>query len=362
MSITIQNIHKRYGAFEALKDVSLEIATGELVALLGPSGSGKTTLLRMIAGLETPDGGNISLNGLDHTSQSIAKRGIGFVFQHYALFRHMTVFENVAFGLRVQDRSMRPSKDEIRARVQELLHLVQLESYAKMYPVQLSGGQRQRIALARALAVRPGILLLDEPFSALDAKVRKELRDWLRRIHQEMHVTTVLVTHDQEEALEVADRVAILNAGKLEQVGSPQGIYDHPASPFVYRFLGSVNLFRGRLLADLSPEGEVEETGPEANSSIGFVRPHELEISKAPFLNGAAFQTNVIKIYAVGPIVRVEMRSMVDSELVIAEISRNQLEELGLSLGDEIFVRPRKIRLFDESGGGQSLLEYGAGI
>jgi sulfate transport system ATP-binding protein len=238
MSIQVEHICKQYGSFTALDDVSLTIASGELVALLGPSGSGKTTLLRIIAGLEAPDGGSILLHGEESTAHSASKRGIGFVFQHYALFRHMTIFENVAFGLRVQSRKIRPSRRVIRERVTELLRLVQLDSFARMFPDQLSGGQRQRVALARALAVKPKVLLLDEPFSALDAKVRKELRDWLRRIHDELHVTTVLVTHDQEEALEVADRVAILNHGKLEQIGTPQAIYDHPASPFVYNFSG----------------------------------------------------------------------------------------------------------------------------
>jgi sulfate transport system ATP-binding protein len=220
MSIRIEHISKRYGSFTALSDVSLTIESGELVALLGPSGSGKTTLLRIIAGLESPDEGSILLHGEESTRHSASRRGIGFVFQHYALFRHMTIFENVAFGLRVQSRLLRPSRPNIRERVRELLHLVQLDSFAEMYPEQLSGGQRQRVALARALAVKPRVLLLDEPFSALDAKVRKELRDWLRRIHDDLHVTTVLVTHDQEEALEVADRVAILNRGELEQTGT----------------------------------------------------------------------------------------------------------------------------------------------
>ena len=238
MSIHVEHIYKHYGSFTALADVSLTIDSGELVALLGPSGSGKTTLLRIIAGLESPDNGAILLHGEQSTQHSASKRGIGFVFQHYALFRHMTIFENVAFGLRVQSRQLRASRRDIRERVQELLRLVQLESFAQMYPEQLSGGQRQRVALARALAVKPKVLLLDEPFSALDAKVRKELRDWLRRIHDELHVTTVLVTHDQEEALEVADRIAILNRGRLEQIGTPKSIYDNPASSFVYTFPG----------------------------------------------------------------------------------------------------------------------------
>jgi sulfate transport system ATP-binding protein len=254
MSIQVEHICKQYGSFTALADVSLTIGGGELAAFLGPSGSGKTTLMRIIAGLESPDSGSILLRGEESTQHSASKRGIGFVFQHYALFRHMTIFENLAFGLRVQSRQLRASRRYIRERVLELLHLVQPDSFAQMYPEQLSGGKGSRWR-RRALAVKPKVLLLDEPFSALDAKVRKELRDWLRRIHDELHVTTVLVTHDQEEALEVADRVAILNQGRLEQIGTPQSIYDNPASPFVYNFLGNVNLFHGRLLADLSSHG-----------------------------------------------------------------------------------------------------------
>lgn len=362
MSIQVQKIYKRYGAFEALRDVSLDIAEGELVALLGPSGSGKTTLLRIIAGLESPDAGSVSLRGVDLTSQSTAGRGIGFVFQHYALFRHMTVFENIAFGLRVQSRKIRPSRGEIRQRVEELLHLVQLDTYARMYPSQLSGGQRQRVALARALAVKPSVLLLDEPFSALDANVRKDLRNWLRKIHNELHVTTVLVTHDQEEALEVADRVAILNKGKLEQIGSPEMIYDKPASPFVYKFLGSVNLFHGRLLADFSQNGGEGKRESSDGSVIGFVRPHELEVSREVPSGPASLSATVLKIHAVGPIVRLEIRFSGNGELFTAEITRKQSEELALLVGDEIFVRPNTMRLFDLPAVQDGVVEHGAGI
>jgi len=246
MSIEIRNIDKQFGDFTALNNVSLDIESGELVALLGPSGCGKTTLLRIIAGLETADQGTIAFSGEDTTHVHVRERQVGFVFQHYALFRHMTVFENVAFGLRVKPRSERPSESEINRKVHELLGLVQLDWLADRYPSQLSGGQRQRIALARALAVEPKVLLLDEPFGALDAKVRKELRRWLRRLHDELHVTSIFVTHDQEEALEVADRVVLMNKGNIEQIGSPQQVWDHPASPFVYGFLGDVNLFHGR--------------------------------------------------------------------------------------------------------------------
>jgi sulfate transport system ATP-binding protein len=274
----------------------------------------------------------------------------------------MTIAENIAFGLRVQSRKLRPSRRDIRERVQELLHLVQLDSYAQMYPEQLSGGQRQRVALARALAVRPKVLLLDEPFSALDAKVRKDLRDWLRRIHDDLHVTTVLVTHDQEEALEVADRVAILNRGKLEQIGTPQSIYDNPASPFVYNFLGNVNLFHGRLLADLSSVERGSGANDPVQSAIGFVRPHELEISRTLPLDGRAVLAKVVRIHAAGPQVRVELSIAGNGNPVAAELGRKQFEELALVLGDDIFVWPQSIRLFDDAGAKSLLLDQGAGI
>ncbi len=247
MSIQAVNITKRFGRFLALDNVDLEIPSGELVALLGPSGSGKTTLLRIIAGLEFADSGSVRFDGNDISGQTARERRVGFVFQHYALFRHMTVFENIAFGLKVRPRQYRPSKNRIRAKVQELLKLIQLETLAQRYPSQLSGGQRQRVALARALAVEPSVMLLDEPFGALDAKVRMELRRWLRQLHDEIHVTSVFVTHDQEEALEVADRVVVMNNGRIEQVGSPEEVYNHPATAFVYNFLGNVNLFHGRV-------------------------------------------------------------------------------------------------------------------
>src|SRR4051812_28895022 len=249
MSIEVNNISKTFGGFQALKNVSVTIGSGELVALLGPSGSGKTTLLRIIAGLETPDAGSglVLFHQEDMTLRAVGARKVGFVFQHYALFRHMTVFDNVAFGLKVRPWRTRPNRKEVARRVHELLQLVQLDGLANRYPSQLSGGQRQRVALARALAVEPKVLLLDEPFGALDAKVRRELRRWLRRLHDEMHITTVFVTHDQEEALEVADRIAVMNLGKIEQIGTPEDVYERPATPFVYNFLGNVNLFHGRV-------------------------------------------------------------------------------------------------------------------
>ena len=249
MSIQVQNISKTFGSFHALNDVSLNVAAGELVALLGPSGSGKTTLLRIIAGLESPDPGSgaVLFHDEDVTGHEVGKRGVGFVFQHYALFRHMSVFQNVAFGLKVRPWRSRPSKSQIRQRVTDLLRLVQLDTMADRLPSQLSGGQRQRVALARALAVEPKVLLLDEPFGALDAQVRRELRRWLRKLHDEVHITSVFVTHDQEEALEVADRIAVMNKGRIEQLGTPEEVYEHPANPFVYNFLGNVNLFHGRM-------------------------------------------------------------------------------------------------------------------
>ena len=265
MSIKIRNISKQFGDFHALRQVNLDIASGELVALLGPSGCGKTTLLRIIAGLETADQGTIAFSGEDTTHLHVRDRNVGFVFQHYALFRHMTVFENVAFGLRVRPKHTRPNEATIQKKVHELLNLVQLDWLGDRYPSQLSGGQRQRIALARALAVEPRVLLLDEPFGALDAKVRKDLRRWLRRLHEDLDVTSIFVTHDQEEALEVADRVVLMNSGRVEQVGSPQQVWDNPANPFVYGFLGDVNLFKGR-----SSEGETHTYTRLVN--IGDVR------------------------------------------------------------------------------------------
>src|SRR6187455_2337423 len=263
MSIEIRNVSKHFGNFHALKDVSLNVDSGELFALLGPSGCGKTTLLRIIAGLESADSGSILFSGEDTTDVHVRERQVGFVFQHYALFRHMTVFENVAFGLRVKPRSQRPSEAEIRRKVHDLLGLVQLDWLADRFPSQLSGGQRQRIALARALAVEPKVLLLDEPFGALDAKVRKELRRWLRRLHDEMHVTSIFVTHDQEEALELANRVVIINEGRIEQDGTPDEVVEHPATPFVVNFLGQVNIFHGRVQEGQAVFGPLAVAFPE---------------------------------------------------------------------------------------------------
>ena len=329
MSIEVEHIRKRFGAYEALRDVSLRIETGELVALLGPSGSGKTTLLRIIAGLELPDSGAIRLNGEDATQSTARDRQVGFVFQHYALFRHLTVFENIAFGLRLRPKATRPSEKDIRDRVRKLLELIQLDWLGDRYPNQLSGGQRQRVALARALAVEPRVLLLDEPFGALDAKVRKELRRWLRRLHDELHVASVFVTHDQEEALEVSDRVAIMNQGQIEQAGTPAEVYDNPATPFVYEFLGDVSLFHGR-----------------TESNVGYVRPFDLEISRLSEGRANAVLATVRFIATAGPSVRLELEREDTGRALDAEISRERYRELELGVGDKVGVTPRNLRVF----------------
>ncbi|MDO9479633.1 MAG: sulfate ABC transporter ATP-binding protein [Hydrogenophaga sp.] len=356
MSIEIRNVNKHFGTFQALRDVNLDIASGELLALLGPSGCGKTTLLRIIAGLETPDTGSIHFSGTDTTDVHVRERKVGFVFQHYALFRHMTVFENVAFGLRVKPRGERPSDAQIQKKVHDLLGLVQLDWLADRYPAQLSGGQRQRIALARALAVEPQVLLLDEPFGALDAKVRKELRRWLRRLHDDLHVTSIFVTHDQEEALEVADRVVLMNQGHVEQVGAPQEVWDRPASPFVYGFLGDVNLFHGR-----AHEGQMhlqgvsfaspEHAGAQDAQAFAYVRPHELDVLPyAAGLNGMVVKLD--RAVVVGPIARLELLPLEppangdQPKLIEAHLSADRFRELGIKEGDTVVVAPRKARVF----------------
>ncbi|MEG2636269.1 MAG: sulfate ABC transporter ATP-binding protein [Acinetobacter sp.] len=307
MSIQVKNIEKHFGAFHALNNISLDFPDGQLVALLGPSGCGKTTLLRIIAGLESADGGQVILEGEDATNVHVREREVGFVFQHYALFRHMTVFNNIAFGLRVRPRATRPSEAEIKKRVTRLLDLVQLGFLADRYPAQLSGGQRQRIALARALAVEPRVLLLDEPFGALDAKVRKELRRWLRTLHDELHITSIFVTHDQEEALEVADQIIVMNKGNVEQIGSPREVYEKPATPFVFDFLGQANRFEGQNNAGTIQIGEDRiqldslRNAPSGDV-IAFARPDELRIHAQPQDN-AIQATFVRELWIAGKVV-----------------------------------------------------------
>jgi sulfate transport system ATP-binding protein len=350
MSIEVRNVSKRFGTFSALKDVSLEVQTGELLALLGPSGSGKTTLLRAIAGLETIDAGQVLFAGEDTTSQHVRERRVGFVFQHYALFRHMTIFDNVAFGLQVRPRRSRAAKSEIRDKVMELLKLVQLDWLADRYPHQLSGGQRQRVALARALAVEPRVLLLDEPFGALDAKVRKELRRWLRRLHDDMHITSLFVTHDQEEALEVADRVVVMNEGRIEQVGTPDQVYEHPATPFVYKFLGSVNLFHGRVHEGRAEIGELVLDAPEhaklCNAPAeAYARPHEIEVLRDAG-GEAAIPAILQRAIPVGPRIRLELNLEEGDQPIEAEVSREVWSSLQAVPGDRVFLRPRRFKVF----------------
>jgi sulfate transport system ATP-binding protein len=364
MSILAKNITKRFGSKTALDNVTVEAPGGKLVALLGPSGCGKTTLLRIIAGLEFPDSGQVLFEGEDATDRSARHRNVGFVFQHYALFRHMTIFENVAFSLRVRKRP----KSEVEARVMELLRLVQLEDLAKRYPSQLSGGQRQRIALARALAAQPKVLLLDEPFGALDAKVRKELRRWLRKLHDEIHVTSLFVTHDQEEALEVADQVVIFSPGKIEQVGTPDDVWNRPASPFVLEFLGQVNIFHGRMqdgkaqLADgsplaTSPDDPDRPPRPVAEGSIkAYVRPHEIDLlplpptdspdHPAPAAAAAGRPGRIIWIHRAGATVKVEVELDADHQLVVAELPRARYNDLRLDRGQRVAVLSRDARIF----------------
>jgi sulfate/thiosulfate transport system ATP-binding protein len=349
MSITLEHISKTFGTYSALRDVNLEVKDGELVALLGPSGSGKTTLLRIIAGLEMPDVSDttvVRFKGIAVDWNNPAERHVGFVFQHYALFRTMTVFENVAFGLRVRPRNQRPAESAIREKVMELLKLIQLESMAHRYPSQLSGGQRQRVALARALAIEPQILLLDEPFGALDAKVRQNLRRWLRRLHDEIHVTSVLVTHDQEEALEVADRVVIMNEGAVEQVGTPDEVFHKPASPFVMDFLGNVNLFRARIDAASGKAAWALGTSESGKEARILVRPHDLDITLSP--NGAsALRARIIRIQTAGPLVKVELVSEAGEE-VIVDLPHEKFHELAIHKDDFVFVSMKDSRVFVE--------------
>ena len=356
MSVEVKNVTKKFGNFTALDHVSLKVESGELVALLGPSGSGKTPLLRTIAGLEFPDAATadppaqVLFYGEDVTQIPASERKAGFAFQHYARFRHMTVFENIAFGLRVRPKTTRPTEAKIRERVGELLKLIQLEPLAKRFPTQLSGGQRQRVALARALAVEPKVLLLDEPFGALDAKVRKELRRWLRKLHDEIHITTLFVTHDQEEALEVADRVAILRDGKIEQIGTPEEIYDHPVSPFVYDFLGNVNLFSGRVREGRVLIGEtefaVEETVGETDTdAVAFVRPHDIRLTREAG-GQKTFPALILRCNAAGPVANLELERVHGGGQFSAQLSKEEFQHLQPRPGEQVFVELKNVKVF----------------
>lgn len=356
MSIEVRGVNKKYGSFQALHNINLSVSTGDLIALLGPSGSGKTTLLRIIAGLETPDTGCIFFHGEDATRLSTRDRKVGFVFQHYALFKQMTVFENVAFGLRVRPRSLRLPETKIRAKVNELLKLVQMEWLADRYPSQLSGGQRQRIALARALAVEPRVMLLDEPFGALDAKVRKELRRWIRHLHNEIRLTSIFVTHDQDEALEVADQVVIMNEGKIIQIGTPEEVYERPVNLFVYKFLGNVNLFRGRvkdenmqIINEQSVASLRESTNQSLNEHvmIAYARPHEMEITRERNVSGA-IETVISHIRAIGPMVHVELKKCDDGDLIEAELSKERYQQLDLKVSEHVYAQLRNLKVFME--------------
>ena len=346
MSIEVKNIIKTFDTFNALNDVSLKVETGELIALLGPSGSGKTTLLRIIAGLESADSGEILFYGKDASDKKIKDRNVGFVFQHYALFRHMTVFDNIAFGLRVQAKRVRLSDDKIKAKVKDLLSLVQLDWVGDRYPSQLSGGQRQRIALARALAIEPKVLLLDEPFGSLDAQVRKELRQWLRRFHDELQITSLFVTHDQEEALEVADRVVVMNKGKVEQIGTPQEVYHKPASVFVLNFLGNVNIFQGRVIDGKLYLGNNRAKLPQdAKSNIKsanlYIRPHQFDISRTS-QGDNAIKATVKFLNLAGSSVKIDL-SAESGNILQVEITQQEFSKLQLIKGESVFVCPKDI-------------------
>lgn len=399
MAIQINNVSKDFKGFTALKDINLEVESGELLALLGPSGSGKTTLLRIISGMEIPDNGKVIFTG-EETPTNSSGRHVGFVFQHYALFRHMTVFENVAFGLNIRPRKNKPTKAQIRDKVFELLALVHLDIFHDRYPHELSGGQRQRVALARALAVEPKVLLLDEPFGALDAKVRKELRSWLRRLHEEIHLTSILVTHDQEEAMEVANRVVVMNKGMIEQVGTPEEVYHHPGNSFVYDFLGNYNAFDGFQdedgnvhLVDFDVVSNSRYTSPFNKQQQGllgrypelkrlgkkmipslfnadgettsdsalkkrsdtpilqgkpvklFARPHEIFVSNAPE-KGEYIEALVIHINPAGSLVKMELQRK-NQQVIYAEVQKNVIDRLEIKRGDIIYIRPKNWRVFE---------------
>jgi sulfate transport system ATP-binding protein len=347
MSITVKNITKRFGNFVALDNVSLEIPNGKLTALLGPSGSGKTTLLRIIAGLDSADEGTILHHGEDVTGLPPKERNVGFVFQHYALFRHMTVFQNIAFGMEVR----KIKKDVIKGYVMELLHLVRLKGMEHRYPTQLSGGQRQRVALARALAVQPKFLLLDEPFGALDAKVRQELRQWLRRLHDELHQTSIFVTHDQEEAFEVADQVVVMRAGKIEQAGSPHDVFEHPANPFVMDFLGQVNVFHGRVQDGHAVVGNSLQfampqfQNADSRDAKVYVRPHELDIDVEPFAQ-KNLKARIIHVNPMGSMARVQLQADEFDLPIHVDVNHERFKVMKLATGMNVYVAPKNMRVF----------------
>jgi len=358
VSIALRGIGKQFGEFAAVKNIDLDVPTGALIALLGPSGCGKTTLLRIIAGLETPDEGHVLFDGRDATLWPIRDRKVGFVFQHYALFRHMSVFENVSFGLKVKPRRARPPAAEIRNKVNSLLELVQLSWAGDRYPAQLSGGQRQRVALARALAVDPDVLLLDEPFGALDSQVRHELRRWLRRLHDELHFTSIFVTHDQQEAIEVADTIVVLNRGRIEQFGVPSEVYDLPTSAFVHRFLGQVNELPVQVRGDRAYLGPIEISpasalGSGTGGNIALIRPHEIEIGAA----SAGWPAVVVAVRVIGPIVRLELcaEGQPANEPLEAEISRERYEGERFSVGQKVGLRFRRWQVYPTGGAAAAL-------
>jgi sulfate transport system ATP-binding protein len=348
MSVALRSVAKQFGEFAAVKNINLDVPTGALMALLGPSGCGKTTLLRIIAGLETPDEGQVLFDGRDATRWPIRDRKVGFVFQHYALFRHMSAFENVAFGLKVKPRRERPAAAQIRRKARTLLELVQLGWAGDRYPAQLSGGQRQRVALARALAVDPDVLLLDEPFGALDSQVRHELRRWLRRLHDELHFTSVFVTHDQQEAIEVADSIVVLNRGRIEQFGVPGEIYDVPASAFVHRFLGQVNELPVQLRGGRAYVGPIEisdKAGANANGkNVALIRPHEIEIVS----DASGWPASVLAVRVVGPVVRLLLcaEGQGAGESLEAEISRERHETERVNVGARVGLRFRRWKIY----------------
>jgi sulfate transport system ATP-binding protein len=342
--IEISNVTKKFDSFVALDNVNLSIPKGELTALLGPSGSGKTTLLRIIAGLDNTDGGSVKFFGEEATHKSIKDRNVGFVFQHYALFKHMSVFENIAFGLKVRPRALRPNKADVKEKVFKLLKMVQLESMANRLPSELSGGQKQRVALARALAVEPKVLLLDEPFGALDAKVRQELRRWLRFLHDEIHITSVFVTHDQEEALEVSDNIVIFNKGKVEQVGAPEEVYDNPKTPFVYSFLGNVNLFHARV-----EQGKIKLDGADSESDLSFfIRPHNIDLLLTKE-SEKAIEARIISHRFLGGRVRVELVTLEGAKPIEADIDKARWNRVKTANPDTVFIRFNEAKTYSQN-------------